>query len=232
MCAWHDFKKVGGPGHVVEVDESFLFRRKDNKGRLLATSAFCVFGGIDRTTGQSFALLVPYRTRATLIEVMRQFILPGTNLVSDRWSGYNDCAADLGFVTHSVIIHQRNFIMPPLHEPPILVNEDFLQCAAGDRNFIGPLPEGVSPFRVHTQTCERQWRSLKEFMRCGGPVTEERLESYVGSWVYFQNIKDTASTPSTRVARFMKDIRRVYPGYDQIAINDTREEPCLCNSCA
>ena len=47
-----DNKKIGGPGHVIEIDESKFGKRKFNRGRRV--DGCWVLGGIDRNTKDSF----------------------------------------------------------------------------------------------------------------------------------------------------------------------------------
>lgn len=53
--AMHVMVAIGGPGKVVEIDESKLEKRKYNVGH--AVEGQCVFGGIKRETSRIF--LVP-----------------------------------------------------------------------------------------------------------------------------------------------------------------------------
>jgi len=46
----HDFDMIGGLGDVVEIDESHIFRRKYNVGRVLLSEQHWAFGGISRIT--------------------------------------------------------------------------------------------------------------------------------------------------------------------------------------
>ncbi|KAI6657241.1 hypothetical protein LOD99_11145, partial [Oopsacas minuta] len=54
---------IGGPGHIVEIDESKFGHRKYSRGRML--SGQCVFGGIDRETKDTFMTPVQDRSAAT-----------------------------------------------------------------------------------------------------------------------------------------------------------------------
>jgi hypothetical protein len=60
--------------------------------RLILT--VCVFGGIDRDTRECFAVFVDRRNAVTLLPLIQQFILPGTTIISDQWSAYNNTSAD------------------------------------------------------------------------------------------------------------------------------------------
>jgi transposase-like protein len=51
-----------------------------------------VFGGIDRTTKKCFLELVKDRKAGTLLPIIRKWIKPGSNIISDGWQGYNDIA--------------------------------------------------------------------------------------------------------------------------------------------
>lgn len=230
---WHDFEPLGGPRHVVQVDESFLFRAKYNVGRVLATqrNEMWTFGGIDVVTGKRFALLVPDRTHTTLTSVMRKFIRPGTHLFSDGWSAYNNCAEELGFASHMVIIHKVHFIFPPANEPPFWIRDDIMDPEVRDKNYVGPYPEGQLPFRVNTQSCERQWRSLKNYIQHGGHISEERIDEYIGSWMYRENILRKIPTLKNRFKRYFDDIRRVYPGLQKTPIKNKYFETCNCTTC-
>jgi len=39
-------KKIGGPNHIVEVDEAHLHTRKNKAGRILGSQKFWVFGAV------------------------------------------------------------------------------------------------------------------------------------------------------------------------------------------
>ena len=50
---------------------------------------------------------------ATLLQLIKDGILPGTHIISDGWRAYNDIAIlDNGAYTHDVIIHEDNFVDP------------------------------------------------------------------------------------------------------------------------
>jgi transposase-like protein len=104
--------KIGGPGYVVEIDESVLSKRKYKRGRLVKEQ--WVFGGIVR--GQSnekpFVLeLVENRTALTLLEVIQRRIAPGTTIISDGWKAYENISLHNQY-KHYVINHSKNFVEP------------------------------------------------------------------------------------------------------------------------
>lgn len=101
---------IGGPGHIVEIDESKFYTRKYNRGRILAKSEGWVFGGIDRSSKECFMVRVSDRSKETLIPIIQRYIKPGTTIVSDEWRAYSRLE-EFGY-THKTICHKRNFVDP------------------------------------------------------------------------------------------------------------------------
>ena len=60
-----DPEPLGGPGVIVEIDESKFGRRKYNRGRLVVGT--WVFGILERDTGRMVMLSVADRSAATLL---------------------------------------------------------------------------------------------------------------------------------------------------------------------
>ncbi|CAF1947948.1 unnamed protein product [Rotaria magnacalcarata] len=81
---------IGGPGHIVEIDESAWTKRKHNWRRLVSNQ--WVFGSIYRDTRECFAVLVDQRDAATLLSIIYQYIRAGTTIYSDQWVAYNGIA--------------------------------------------------------------------------------------------------------------------------------------------
>jgi len=75
--------QIGGYGHTVEIDESKFGRRKHHRGHRVEGQ--WVFGGYERETGNCFMVPVENRNAATLLAVIKEWIKPGTTIISDCW---------------------------------------------------------------------------------------------------------------------------------------------------
>ena len=98
--------QIGGPGEVVEVDESKFGKRKYNRGRRV--DGVWVFGGIDRRTRQCFLVPVKDRKAETLIPIIERYIKPGTKIITDCWSSYSSLER-FGYV-HGTVNHSYEFV--------------------------------------------------------------------------------------------------------------------------
>lgn len=72
--------KLGGPGEVVEIDESLVVKRKYNRGRVLQRQDIWILGGIQRSNRRTFACLIKRRDRHTLFAILEHFIEKGISL--------------------------------------------------------------------------------------------------------------------------------------------------------
>ncbi|KAJ8964757.1 hypothetical protein NQ314_004648 [Rhamnusium bicolor] len=74
-------ENIGGPNKIVEIDEAKIGKRKYNRGRYLEGQ--WVFGAIERETKRFFLEAVEQRNIDTLLDIIKQRILPGTTVHSD-----------------------------------------------------------------------------------------------------------------------------------------------------
>ena len=74
-------EKIGGDGKIVQIDESKVGKRKYHRGQRVEGQ--WVFGGIEEESRKSFMVPVEDRSEATLIPIIKQWIEPGTLIVSD-----------------------------------------------------------------------------------------------------------------------------------------------------
>ena len=108
ICLVDNSEKLGGNGVIVEIDECKMCKRKYNKGRIIEGQ--WIFGGIERESKKLFLVPVEERSKESLLAVIKEYILPGTTIVSDCWKSYN-CLADEGF-QHQTVNHSQNFVDP------------------------------------------------------------------------------------------------------------------------
>lgn len=83
-------EKLGGCGKTVEIGES-----KFGSNRAKRVSGRWVFGGIERGSRKCFLKVVDERSKSTLLEIIKENVLPDTVIISDCWESYN-CLADEG----------------------------------------------------------------------------------------------------------------------------------------
>ena len=155
----YDQGQIGGPGVEVQIDESAFGKRKYNLGHYVDTK--WVFGGIEITNvngkkrgGRFFAVVVPDRSKESLIPVLRKFIRPGTEIVSDGWSAYR-CVGDLtdegeqeALYTHFSVNHSLHYVDPESGR--------------------------------HTNTIEGKWGALKKAIPRQGFREGSILQEYLG----------------------------------------------------
>jgi hypothetical protein len=141
---------IGGPGLTVEVDETLLFKRKSNTGRLLSNEATqtWLFGGLCRETGRAFLARVERRDARTLLEAIRANIHPESRIISDCWRGYLSLSQE-GF-SHGSVNHSFNFVDP--NDPSI--NTQRIERMW--RTLKSIIPAGAS--------AETRWTYLAEFI--------------------------------------------------------------------
>jgi hypothetical protein len=105
-----DDMQIGGPGLVVEIDESKFGKRKYNRGHHV--DGVWVLGGVERSQQRKmFVEIVANRSEATLVEVLSRRILPGTIIYSDMWKGYMNISELLN-VRHEVVNHSLHYKDP------------------------------------------------------------------------------------------------------------------------
>lgn len=75
--------KIGGEGIAVEIDEIKFGKRKYHRGH--AVEGQCVFEGVERVSGRCFLVSVERRHKDTLLNIIKDWILPGTTIISDFW---------------------------------------------------------------------------------------------------------------------------------------------------
>lgn len=82
--------------------------RKYHRGRLVKGQ--WIFGGFERESKKIFLVSVENRTAETLCSIIKEWILPGTTIISDCWRSY-DTLGEKGF-EHLKVNHKYNFVDP------------------------------------------------------------------------------------------------------------------------
>ncbi len=103
-----DSEQIGGPGCVVEIDESKFGKRKYHRGK--REEGVWVFGGIKRESKRCFFEIVEDRSTQTLIPLIKKYIKPGTQIISDCWKAYSSLEKE-GY-THLTVNHSKEFKNP------------------------------------------------------------------------------------------------------------------------
>jgi transposase-like protein len=111
----HDFDegksqrgKIGGPGKIVQIDESKFGKRKYDKGRKV--EGHWVFAAIEDGS-QDLRVTVCHnqeRTTALLTHAIKRWIAPGSIIRTDGWKAYEKLG-EMGYV-HQVVNHSKEFV--------------------------------------------------------------------------------------------------------------------------
>lgn len=99
-------EKIGGPGKLVQIDESKIGKRKYHRGHVVESQS--VFSGIEEDSRKSLIKTVENRTEETLLNLIKECVAPGTIIVSDSWMGYMNLGK-YGHI-HKTVNHSIEFV--------------------------------------------------------------------------------------------------------------------------
>ncbi|PSN30295.1 hypothetical protein C0J52_25555 [Blattella germanica] len=99
--------RIGGKGHIVELDDSIFGKKEVGEGE----KEKCLIGIVDHETNECFVVPVDELCFQTILHIIKEFIFPGTVMFSDCWNRYN-CLASPEFqqlqVNHSLTFKDKD----------------------------------------------------------------------------------------------------------------------------
>jgi len=149
-----DDEKLGGPGRIVEVDESLISKQKvARSGRARPVRQRWVIGLFDRQSKIGSIELVEDRSAATLLPIIQRYCLPGATIYTDAWAAYDGLGA-LGFV-HRRVVHEREFVVPGTDIHTNNVESYWSRCKAKFKRIRGRNDEMVASYLDEFMWSER-----------------------------------------------------------------------------
>ncbi|KAE8746882.1 hypothetical protein FOCC_FOCC006302 [Frankliniella occidentalis] len=102
-------RQLGGEGVIVQIDESVISKRKFNRGRGLRKTIKekWVLGIYDTQQKLGVVLYVVKRDKQTLVPLIRQYCVVGSDLWTDGWAAYK--GLDKHGYQHHVVNHSKEF---------------------------------------------------------------------------------------------------------------------------
>ena len=102
--------KLGGPGTVLQIDESVSTKRKYHRGRKIKEQ--WIFGMYNTTLHYGIALYVKDRSCETLLGLIQEYVAPETTIWSDEWRAYRRIQNLPQNYEHETVNHSLHF-----HDP-------------------------------------------------------------------------------------------------------------------
>lgn len=99
--------KMGGPGKIIEVDETRIGHRKFERGRLV--HGRWLLGLIERGENEFRCFEVDTRDKDTLAKIILDNVVKGSTVHTDGWRAYNALRESF---KHGIVNHSKNFISP------------------------------------------------------------------------------------------------------------------------
>ena len=165
----HTPAQLGGPGTVVQIDESlFNHKPKYQRGRRAgAHKEQWVFGIADTSVKPAITYMqtVEKRDAATLLPIIERIVRPGTTVHSDEWAAYKKIQEKLG-LDHQTVNHSVNFV-----DPQTGTHTQNIESYWAKTKYKFKVMKGVKAEYLPSYLDERMWRDRF------GRTTEEAFNS-------------------------------------------------------
>jgi transposase-like protein len=185
--------KIGGPGKMVEFDETCLVHQKHHRGQPAPGTQVWYCVGVERDSGgKCFAVRVEKRDAATLDWVIDTYIADGTTLITDEARAHLNFRSRLEQknLKHFIIRHKKatggGFARWVLlnDDPQLAASLGVRQCSTG--NYW---------LRVHTNKCEGLNSHLKHKMKRIHGTSRRNVPGYLSEAVLQMNARANKVTP-------------------------------------
>lgn len=105
---------LGGPGCVVQIDESVIYKPKYHRGHALVEPSKWIFGLYDTAKRIGVVELVENRSADVLLPLITKHVKPGTEIHSDQWAAYAGISSiDVSpLFIHKTVNHSLHFKDP------------------------------------------------------------------------------------------------------------------------
>lgn len=142
-------EKIGGEGRVVEFEESKIGKRKNKKNFIQQEEEYrCVYVGVEKETDKYFYIVKPLQSKECMYQTLRDWILPGTTIISDCWSTYG-CLDDEDFQ----LLRDLNGLTFQGHEIGVPDN-----AGRGGFRYVKRSMKGLSKNQYDSHLAEYMWR--------------------------------------------------------------------------
>jgi hypothetical protein len=84
---------LGGPGCIVQIDESVIYKAKHHRGHALLDPQKWIFGLYDVNQKVGAIEFVENRSADILLPLIVKHVKPGSEIHSDQWAAYNTIAS-------------------------------------------------------------------------------------------------------------------------------------------
>lgn len=148
---------IGGTGIIVEIDETKLGKRKYNRGHRV--DGVWILVGVERSTDRKvFLERVVDRSAATLEDVIRRHVLPGSIVHTDLWKGYSSLGSNLDLV-HRTVNHSIGFkdYETGVHTNTVEGTNNGLKIHIRPRNRTADVDEHLEEFVWRRKHCNHLW---------------------------------------------------------------------------
>jgi len=165
----HIMPKIGGPGKMVEFDQTCLVHQKHHRGAPKPGTQvwFCV--GVERDSGgRCFAVEVGRRDIKTIDEVLELYVADETTLITDEWGPHLKIPQRL--VAHRFTLH--------LIKHKKTTGGGFARTVVIDGEEL----------RVHTNKCEGLNSHLKHKIKRLRGTSRQNVEGYLAEAVFRMNV--------------------------------------------
>lgn len=148
--------QLGGPGRKVQIDECCLNRAKYHRGSALKKKQNWIIGIYDPDAKQGYVQLIANRSANSIIPIIQQVVLPGTEIWTDEWKSYK-------------ALRKLPLPQPYIHKT---VNHS--------KHFTDPF-SGVT-----TNHIEAYWSRIRLFLRKMHFRQKSKIPQYLNEWLWRQ----------------------------------------------
>jgi transposase-like protein len=161
-----DHQLIGGEGIIVEIDETKMGKRKNNRGHRV--EGVWIVGGVERTPERRvFLATVEKRDAETLTTLIERYVAPGSIVYTDLWRGYSSIN-ELPDITHRTVNHSQHFKDPitGVHTNTVEGTWNGLKMHISPRNrVLSGMTEHLMEFIWRRRNEDSLWESFIDAIR-------------------------------------------------------------------